>query len=114
MGALNFKFGALDSESRETAYEYPNEWAIEKTTGPARLIIGPARDHVNLLRDLLQVMKEPFDLLYVLVVPRSEDAPGRYQTPFPLSREDILAFLHRFQHFLESDGRHHLWLKVRR
>ncbi len=50
-------------------------------------------------------------MLYVLVVLRDYGEPGRYQSPEPLSKLDLLEFLNRFEKFLESDGRHHLWVK---
>jgi hypothetical protein len=56
-------------------------------------------------------MQEPFYLLYVLVVPRDYGEPGRYQSSDPHSKRDLLEFLNRFEQFLESDGRHHLWIK---
>jgi hypothetical protein len=55
-------------------------------------------------------MDEPFGILYVLVVPRGDREAGRYQSPNPVSRQDLLSFLNRFEHFLESDGRHNLWV----
>ncbi len=55
-------------------------------------------------------MKEPFGVLYMLVVPRDETPPGRFQSPELLSREQCLSFLHDFREFLEQDGRHNLWV----
>jgi hypothetical protein len=56
-------------------------------------------------------MEELFYLLYVLVVTRDHSKPGRYQSPEPVSKQDLFEFLNRFEKFLESDGRHHLWVK---
>jgi hypothetical protein len=108
-----FKFGILENGSIEhpLPYSYGDQWAEEQTTGPKRLAIGPSQGHITLFRDLSSVMKEPFGILYVLVVPRGDGEPGRYQSPTPLSRQEVLTFLNRFGDFLESDGRHHLWLQ---
>lgn len=56
-------------------------------------------------------MSEPYGLLYVLLVPRNDIHPaGRYQSPEPISREELNAFLGKFGNFLEGDGRHHFWI----
>lgn len=45
----------------------------------------------------------------MLVVPRGEGEPGRYQSP-ELTRQDVHDFLRGFEGFLEGDGRAHLWV----
>jgi len=106
----DFKFGRLEGNSREIPHVYPDSWAKERTGDQDRLVITQAVHQVNLVRDLSQIMDEPFGILYVLVVPRGEHEAGRYQSPNPVSRQDLLSFLNRFEHFLESDGRHNLWV----
>ncbi len=50
-------------------------------------------------------------MLSVLLVPRQgERQPGRYQSPLPLSLEQVATFCRRFTPFLQGDGRHHLWI----
>jgi hypothetical protein len=105
-----FKFGIPEGPDREILYAHADVWAMQETSGPRRLAVGPAAHHVRLLQYLLGVMSEPFGLLYVLVVPRSDEPAGRYQSPYPLSKPDLLAFLNRFEQFLESDARHNLWV----
>jgi hypothetical protein len=46
----------------------------------------------------------------VLVVPRSGGGAGRYQSPNPVTRDELRAFVERFGPFLEGDGRHHFWV----
>jgi hypothetical protein len=104
------KFGRLEGNSREIPHVYPDSWAMERTGDQDRLVITQAVHQVKLVRDLSQVMHEPFGILYVLVVPRGAHEAGRYQSPTPVSRQDLLNFLNRFEHFLESDGRHILWV----
>ncbi len=60
--------------------------------------------------DLLEVSPEPFCILYVLTIPRSEERPGRYESA-PVSREEARQFLSRFREFFENDARHHIWIK---
>jgi hypothetical protein len=107
---VSYKFGYLDESGQELPYSYADEWAAEKTTGPTRLIIAPALGHIELVRHLTGFMLEPFQVLYVLLAPRTENSPGRYQIPAPLTRQDLNSFLARYRDFFERDGRHHLWV----
>lgn len=102
-----FKFGTgLDSHP----WIYPNVWAQGQTTAGPRLILAPAKKQIEALISLLDAMPEPMWLLYVHVVPRTTDEPGRYQSPVPQTRQAVEHFLRQFEAFLETDGRHHLWI----
>jgi hypothetical protein len=103
-----YKLGHFEPE--EQKYEHPNIWTIEQTTGPDRLILGPAKNHISFLVQLTRAMPEPFWVLYVLTVSRSEHLPGRYQSDSPKTREEIEEFLTRFGSFFENDGRHSVWV----
>jgi hypothetical protein len=103
-----YKFGWIPNEERR--YEYPDVYAVEKTSGPERLVIAPSANHVSILIDLLRVMPDPFGILYVLVVPRGGSEAGRYQTANPVSQEQAEEFLKRFRQYFENDGRHAIWL----
>jgi hypothetical protein len=94
----------------ELRHEYPNVWAVEKTTGPDRLVIAPASGHVHLLKALFSVLQGPFWILYVLLVSRKDNLPGRYQCPGPVSREECESFLVQYREYFEGDGRHHIWV----
>jgi hypothetical protein len=104
-----YKFGAREGDNW-VPFAYPNVWQQEKTTGPDRLVIAPASGQIELLRKLLGILPEPFGILYVLLVPRGDVEPGRYQSPTPASRAEVDAVLTRFSDYLENDGRHHLWV----
>jgi len=109
--APTYKFGAMDKSGTEFPHNYGNVWALQKTTGPDRLIIAPSSQQINLLFELAGVIKGPYGLLYVLQVPRNDiHTAGRYQSPEPVSREELGTFLREFSNFLEKDGRHHLWI----
>jgi hypothetical protein len=103
-----YKFGWIPNGERR--YEYLDIFAVEKTSGPRRLVIAPSANHVSILIDLLQVMSEPFGILYVLVVPRGGSDAGRYQIANPVSREQAEEFLNRFKEYFENDGRHDIWI----
>ena len=101
-----YKFGAVNG-AQERSYQYSDTFALERTSGPERLVIAPSGQHVLLLCDLLSVMPEPFGVLYVLVVPRGQAEAGRYQIANPASRSEVESFLNTF---LEQDARHHIWI----
>jgi hypothetical protein len=103
-----YKFGWIPNE--ECRFEYPDIFAVEKTSGPKRLVIAPSANHVSILLDLLQHMSEPFGILYVLVVPRGGSETGRYEIANPVMREEVADFLKRFREFFENDGRHDIWV----
>jgi len=103
------KLGTV-GDGGQTPFRYPNVYAVEQTTGPPRLIVGPAGDHIETLLSLAEVWRRDYYLLYVLLVPRlGKRELGRYQSPGPLSFEQVAAFCRRFAPFLRGDGRHHLW-----
>src|SRR5215472_13782613 len=105
----HYKLGTFEPEDRE--WNYGDVWATEITNGGGnRLVIAPAKGQIDILEALLQEMTGPFWVLYVLVIPRGEGEPGRYQSPEPQAESSILAFLHDFSDFLQKDGRHNVWI----
>ncbi len=103
-----YKFGWIPDQER--SYEYPNVFVVEKTAGPERLVIAPSSRHISLMLDLMQIMFEPFGILYVLTVPRGGGVAGRYQVANPVAWSEAEGFLSRFEGFFENDGRHHIWI----
>jgi hypothetical protein len=87
-----------------------NVWKHETVDGLERLVVAPVGSCVQLLADSLEVLSEPYDLLYVLVVPRCVNQPGRYQAKRRLSRTEVRSFLETHQAFLDQDGRHNVWV----
>src|SRR5438477_6806708 len=86
-------------------HDYGKVYAHEKTSSGQRLRIAASHAGTRLLRDLTQVLAEPFMLLYVLVVPRGGSEPGRYQSG-ELSRAQLDTLFQQCGHFWDSDGRH--------
>ncbi len=91
-------------------FSYSNDWAVEKTSGADRLVIAPSSGHIDLIMKLAGVLPEPFGILYVLLVSRSNNDLGRYQCPSPCTRVEMEGFLREFKEYFESDGRHHIWV----
>jgi len=106
-----YKLGWMPDGQTEEPFVYPNVWAKEQTSGGERLAIAPRSGYVNLLEDLTSSFEEPFQLLYVLVVPRSEASPGRYQSEFSFDTSQLKSFLALYSDFLEQDARHNLWIR---
>jgi len=104
-----YKLGTI-TDNEQVPFSYPNVWAAERTSGPVRLVIGPTRGHIGLMRELATCWSPGYSLLYVLLVSRLGNEPGRYQCPDPLFLVELDGFLETYGTFLESDGRHHLWI----
>src|SRR3954463_11875260 len=106
------KFGTPPPESDgppfvARPYAYPNVYELQQTSGPQRLRLAPASDHIGLLRDLTSILPGPFSILYVLTLSRRDEAkPGRYQSPQPVETVILHSFLEEYRAFLEGDGRH--------
>lgn len=108
-----YKFGYLDASGAESCYQYQNVWTRQKTKGTDRLVVAPSSRHVELLVQFATVMNEPYGLLYVLHTQRRGAAEaGRYQSPEPITRGQLVLFLQRFGRLLEGDGRHHFWISA--
>ena len=90
---------------------HPNVYSVEQTTGPGRLLIGASVDHIEILLSLAETWRKNYYLLYVLLVPRlGKREAGRYQSPGPLSFDQIAKFCRHFAPFFQGDGRHHFWI----
>jgi len=63
--AASLKLGAGEWHL-QTPFCYPDVYAVEETTGPQRLVVGPAGDHVEVLLSLAEVWQQDYYLLYVL------------------------------------------------
>jgi len=104
----NLKFAR--GGEKDESFRYPHVYQVESREDQRRLVVGPAGRHCQLAAQLAACLPEPLKLLYVLVVPGNNDSDGaRYESPV-LSRAEVEAFLQDHERFLQSDGRHHLWL----
>lgn len=104
------KFRSVDGESSHR-HVYGNTWAFHSAKGIDRLIIAPEKNHVQLLIDLSMGWSGPRYLLYVLAYSRlGRHLPARYQSRPTLQHADVERFCSGFRNYLESDGRHHLWV----
>ena len=92
--------------------DYGNIFFEEPSGNHRRLTIGPSAGHTKLLLELAALFPgPPWCLLYVLVMPRKRHRePGRYQSQFFDSLEELGSFIAEFEEFFDSDGRHHVWI----
>jgi hypothetical protein len=93
-------------------YEGSGVWIRQATTGPERLVAEPRGRAIELVTALARTLEEPFVILYVLLVSRLGQLPGRYESP-ELERAECEAFLKRYKGYFENDGRHHVWVLSR-
>lgn len=102
------KFEAQDGDDW-LRYRYPAVFLREKTTSTERLKIAASDSGARLMLRLAGILRDPFAILYVLLVARGGSGAGRYQSPW-LSREELAEVCERHADFWEQDGRHHVWL----
>lgn len=91
-------------------FTHQNVYSREVHATWSRLRIGCREREIDLILELCKGMLGPFGVLYVLLLSRLGNAPGRYQTPAPLGHDELEHLLRRFQDYFEQDGRHHLWV----
>jgi hypothetical protein len=106
-----YKFGWLPDGSEELPYEYPNIWAIEKTSGPDRLVIAPKAGYIQLLLSLTECLQAPYFLLYVLTLPRGGGEAGRYESKHSFTFDQLQSVLYDFSELLERDSRNSIWVQ---
>jgi hypothetical protein len=104
-----WKFGHW-VEGEALPFEYPEVYSVQSLGETERLAIAVRDRQVALLIELLEVLPEPFGMLYVLLESHRGYQPARYQSPEPTGRAETAAFLRAFSDYFERDGRHHLWL----
>jgi len=104
-----FKFGILEHDN-PTEFVYPNEYALQQTSGPIRIIISSATNQMKLASDLIIRSDSYFGILYILAVPRGKHKAARYQLADRLSKNDAVKFLEKYNEYFVNDGRHQIWI----
>jgi hypothetical protein len=106
---VTVKIQAVHDEIPET-FEYGNVFGREEVGGVARLRAGLDEAQDSAVAALADVLRGPFQLLYVLHTTRTGAELGRYESP-DLTAHAVQAFLRQFGRFLCEDSRHDLWLR---
>lgn len=107
---MKHKFTVLDEHFNERHYDYGNIYQIEETSTGNRLKIGPSNNQIALLLKLADCLDPPYYILYVLIVTRTGQEYGRYESPEIDTPKELSAFFDEYKDFLETDGRHHIWI----
>ena len=111
MTSFPAKFCHLDEDGNPVPHNYGNVFFVQPCGNTQRLVIGPSTGQVRMLERLAALFDpQPIHLLYVLMLSHSGNAPGRYQSPPLQTLAELNDFLETFSEFLETDGRHHLWI----
>jgi hypothetical protein len=106
-GTRPYRLGAFIDGVGWVEHKYGRVWAREEN----RLVAAPDEDQIDLILKLTADLREPFRVLYVLLVPRDDSQDeGRFELTEPLTRDELAAFVRRYRELFENDGRHHLWI----
>jgi hypothetical protein len=95
----------------EKEFTHPDIWQREAYPGWSRLCFGARDREIPIILELCRQCEGPFGILYVLLVSRLGNDDGRYESPEPISYDELERFLLQFRAFIEQDGRHHLWVR---
>jgi len=109
---LHLKLSRLLPGAKDEVYCHRDTYAWIPTSGPTCLAIAPSRGHVDLLLELARAWTGPSWIVYILSIPRTQVPAGRYQSSRTLDFDEVSGFFRRFQPFLESDARHHIWVSA--
>lgn len=104
------KLTSFDAQENEIIHDYGKIYEIEETRNSERLKIGASKNQIGLLINLLDSLKPPYFILYVLVISRKGNDLGRYQSPLLETKQEVVDFLLDFKEYLETDARHHVWI----
>jgi len=103
-----FKLGNCIHE-KTFEHHYSNAYIFENTPQATRLKVSLSNSHITTLIQLIEKMNGPFFLLYILHTPRTTSEGARYQSP-KLSKEETVLLLQTYRDYLETDGRHDIWI----
>ncbi|MCE2573740.1 hypothetical protein [Motilimonas eburnea] len=102
-----FKIGNLDNQEE---LFWDDLYEVEEYPNFSRLLIGCKAREIPLILEFCKEMEGPFGVLHVLLASRLGKESGRYQSPYPLSYDELELFLYEHQEYFERDGRSHLWV----
>lgn len=89
-----------DDFKRFERYAKSNVYHIENSEPNSRIIVWSTHV-IDTLLDLVKAMEEPYYILYILHVSRSEEEPARYQS-HELALSEMESFFLAFEELLKS------------
>ncbi|MBC3872996.1 hypothetical protein [Undibacterium flavidum] len=102
-----FKISDLENQ---TELRWNDLYQREEYPSFSRLRIGCKSKEIPLILEFCKEIGGEFGVLHVLLVSRLGKESGRYQSPYPLSYDELELFLYKHQDYFEQDGRQHLWV----
>ena len=98
-------------DGRDVPHEYGRVYFAQPCGDSRRLVIAASGDPVDLLLDLAgEFPDQQWYVMYVLLVERGRNEPGRYRSDPFKSHAELESFMQSFREFFEGDGRHHVWI----
>jgi hypothetical protein len=102
-----FKIGNLNNQFEVC---WHNLYQKESYPNFSRLVIGCKSKEIPLILEFCKKMEGPFGVLHVLLASRLGKESGRYQSPYPMTYEELEFFLYEHQEYFEQDGRQNIWV----
>lgn len=105
-----YKFTKMLPNDTLVNNEYGEIFEIETTDSYRRIKVAADNNQVDLMLKLCSNLTPPYFVLYVLVISRIKNEPGRYQSKQIESLNEVEIFLNEFKDYIQTDGRHHIWI----
>jgi hypothetical protein len=106
---MNLKIATFEDD-REIPFVYGKKWMIKKYPSINAVQVGVDKGQIDLLIQFARRLKPPFYVLYVLLVSRCGNEPGRYESDPFYGIDELEIFLKKYSAYLENDGRHNIWV----
>lgn len=104
-----YPYGTLNEKDEVVIPENNDTWCIKQEFN--RITVAPKNDKMELVLEIVRGFEMPLKIVYMLFRPGNDlSVRGRYQSRVPLCFEDVEFFCAKFKEFLETDGRHQLWI----
>ncbi|MGB4775802.1 MAG: hypothetical protein WBP45_11560 [Daejeonella sp.] len=97
-----YKFTLVDNNNNPVYHNYGNVYTLQKTTANNRLQIGATNNQIDLILKLVDNLNPPYFILYILLISRLDNQPGRYESPQIETKEDLKVFLEQYKEFLKQ------------
>lgn len=104
-----YPYGTLNEKDEVVIPENNDTCCIKQEFN--RITVAPKNDKMGLVLEIVRGFKTPLKIVYMLFRPGNDlSVRGRYQTRDPFRFEDVEVFCNKFKEYLETDGRHQLWI----
>lgn len=106
-----YPYGTINENNEVKTYENDDTWCLKEYSNVKRITVAPKNNQVELMLEIAKGFESPLKIVYMLFRPGNESVTrGRYLCPEPVQYDDVEIFCSKFREYLETDGRHHLWI----